>query len=397
VPAVPAKLEAPVVVIHKSSNLKPQIDPMPGQATLLDDRPTSNIAHVSKSPTKPGGLRRAIRGAVDRLPPPRNDAALRLLRAGRDLVKGRLPGSPFGSGVGPPLVRPPQFTEAEMDGWVLPPLSEGHDVLTKELYDTGATVPRYDIELLETLNKEYETRPIVPSPPSFAAPDRIAVARTRIKWAQQLVEVRGKTTLEIGCSNGYESWILAHNLGCDAYGVDVNARGAWGDLSGDRVHFECADLAVKNPFPANKFDVVLSYVVWEHVTHPRKLLQETFQVLKPGGLAWIRANLYCGPQASHRYREIFFPWPHLLFSEDVIRDWDEKHGRGRKGPAWVNRLTWDNYERYIGEIGFTLRHIQFQEANWDEEFYRRFEDVLGRWPIRDLKRDFFLAVLQKPT
>ena len=119
-------------------------------------------------------------------------------------------------------------------------------------------------------------------------------------------------------------------------------------------------------------------------------------MLKPGGLAWIRANLFCGPQASHRYREINFPWPHLLFSEDVIRDWDVKHGRGPKGPAWVNRLTWDNYQRHIDEIGFRLRHVQFQEAEWDEEFYQRFEDILGRYAKRDLKRDYFLAVLEKP-
>lgn len=344
-----------------------------------------------------------MRDAVLRLPPPRDEAALRLLRAGRDLLKGqdepRRPPSQsrggFPARIGPPLKKPPQLTGVE--DWVLPPVSDGHDVLTEVLYDTGAKPQRFDVELLEALNAEYESKPIVPKPPSYVATDRIATARKRLKWAQQLVDLRGKTTLEIGCSNGYESWLLAHNLGCDAYGVDVNARGAWKDLQGDRVHFTCADMAVNNPFEANTFDVVLSYVVWEHVVHPRALLQATYDVLKPGGLAWIRANLFCGPQASHRYREVYFPWPHLLFSEDVIRDWDVKHGRGPKGPAWVNRLTWDNYERYISEIGFRLRHVHFQEAEWDEEFYRRFEDMLGRYPKRDLKRDFFLAVLEKPA
>jgi hypothetical protein len=119
-------------------------------------------------------------------------------------------------------------------------------------------------------------------------------------------------------------------------------------------------------------------------------------VLKPGGLAWLHVNLYAGPKASHRYRQIFFPWPHLLFSDDVIREWDARHGRETRGSSWVNQLSWSQYERYLGEIGFRLRQLSFDEASWDEEFYRRFEDVLGRIPIRDLKRDFFTAVLQKP-
>jgi SAM-dependent methyltransferase len=360
-------------------------------------------------------IRRALARAVRLLPPPRDEAAMRLLYAVNDLIRGRAPASrqvPDGSAeparpeeaapvpgghiapAGPPLERPPGL--GDTSAWASPPISHGHDVLTKVLYNTGAAPQRYDVELLEALNQEYAGKPIVPAPPSYAPGDRIAVARQRIGWVQQLVDLRGKTTLEIGCSNGYEAWLLAHNLACDAHGVDVNARGAWADLEGDRVHFECADLAVKNPYPPEMFDVIYSFVVWEHVTHPGKLLRETYSMLKPGGFAWIRANLFCGPQASHRYREISFPWPHLLFSEDVIRDWDAKNGRGPKGPAWVNRLTWDNYLRLISEIGFALRHVHFQEADWDEEFYQRFEDILGRYPKRDLKRDFFLAVLEKP-
>jgi SAM-dependent methyltransferase len=152
-----------------------------------------------------------------------------------------------------------------------------------------------------------------------------------------------------------------------------------------------------NPYADNSFDVIYSLVVWEHVVHPRALLQETYNMLKPGGLAWIRANLFLGPQASHRYREVNFPWPHLLFSEDVFRDWDQMHGRRPLGPAWVNRLTWDNYERYIEEIGFRIRYLRFDKCEWDEEFYLRFEDMLGRYPRRDLERDYFRVVLEKPV
>lgn len=82
--------------------------------------------------------------------------------------------------------------------------------------------------------------------------------------------------------------------------------------------------------------------------------------------------------------------------DDVIREWDEIHGRSPQGSSWVNKLSWYHYERYIYHVGYRFRRLQFQDADWDEEFYQRFEDVLGRIPRSDLKRDYFLAVLEKP-
>lgn len=345
-------------------------------------------------------MRRAARKAVRGLPAPRDEAAVRVAHAARDLLTGRAAPQPPKPAKAKRNVSAPRLrrkpSPIDTSDWVAPPISSGHDVLTRVLYDTGATPPTFDIELFEQLNAEYADKPIIAKPTSLVASDRIEAASRRIAWADRRMDLANKTTLEIGCSNGYETWLLAHNMGCDAYGVDVNARGAWDDLQGDKVHFECTDLTVDNPFENDKFDAILSYAVWEHVTHPRALLQETFNVLKPGGRAWIRANLYCGPQASHRYRDINFPWPHLLFSEDVIREWDVKHGRAPRGPSWVNRLTWDNYKAYVDEIGFELKHLDFQTPTWDEEFYQRFENMLGRWPKRDLNRDFVLMIIEKP-
>ena len=52
---------------------------------------------------------------------------------------------------------------------------------------------------------------------------------------------------------------------------------------------------------------------------------------------------------------------------------------------------------YFEQIGYRLRSVQIQHADWDEDFYRRFEDVLGRIPRSDLRRDYFTAVLEKPV
>jgi SAM-dependent methyltransferase len=343
-----------------------------------------------------GGISRRFAAGASKLPAPRDESARRMLIAARDLVQGREPKSPaFGSDYSGDLPKPAPFHD--LARWVQPPVIERPNDVVQNRFETGSTAERFDVDLVDALNDEYASKRIVTRAPSFVVEDRMDVARKRMAWLQQRVDLRGKTTLEIGCHTGYEAWMLAHNAGCDAYGIDVQQRKTWDVLRGDRVHYECADMALENPFPKNKFDVIYSFQVWEHVVHPHALLQAAYDSLKPGGIAWIRANLFHGVKASHRYRDLYFPWPHLLFSEDVLRDWDVRHGRAPAGPTWVNRLNWDNYERSIRDIGFRFRSLSFTKSPWDEPFYRRFEDMLGRYPRRDLERDYFLAILQKPA
>jgi cyclopropane fatty-acyl-phospholipid synthase-like methyltransferase len=361
-------------------------------------------------------LKRGVRRAAKVLPPPRDQAVLRLLRATYDLMTGQKapparrgannpPQTPgrkpdarrkgFGTVPGPRL---PSVARVAADApWSDPPHSE-RTGLSRSIYDPGSSSrPVFDIALLEELNEEYRNRPIVPAPRAWTSEALGAAAKNRVLWAHHTVDLKDKTVLEVGCGNGYEVWSMAHNLGADAHGVDVIQPSCWEDLEGERVQLRCVDLTVDNPFTENTFDRIVSYTVWEHVRHPHKLLEETYRILKPGGLQWLRANLWAGPRASHRYRDIYFPWPHHLFSDDVIAEWNVQHGREPRGSAWVNKLTWNHYERYIHDIGYRLRQLSFTEAEWDEDFYQRFEDVLGRIPRWDLKRDFFTAVLEKPA
>ena len=375
-------------------------------------------AHPVRRPLR-RAVHRAVRRAVRQLPAPRDEAALALLRSARDLVTGRAPATlrentavgagpaknrARGSGVtdlgyrlplGPRLPASPEVPDIVT--WQVPPPSPDTGRVRHRGYDTGVGATRYDIELLEELNAEYADKPLVPKPRSYDADQMALASARRVRWVHRHVDLLDKKVLEIGCGNGYELWSMAHNLGCDAYGVDVNEIGPWKQLAGDRVHYTQADLTQQQPFEYGTFDRIVSFTVWEHVTHPYALLDEAYKLLKPGGRAWIQANLYAGPKASHRYREIFFPWPHLLFTDEVVREWDVKHGRAPKGLSWVNRLSWEHYARHIARLGFRLRRLDFSQSPWDEDFYRRFEDVLGRFPAQDLVRDFFTAVLEKPA
>lgn len=282
--------------------------------------------------------------------------------------------------------------------WATPPRIEAPGDIVGSRYPAEPPDPVYDIDLFESLNREYADRPLVPDPlkPRYDDESLTERAGGRLTSVQASIDLRGKRVLEFGCGSGFETWLLSHTLGADAWGVDIVERVAWKTLADDRTHLVLADLAVDRPFPENHFDRVISFYVFEHVVHPYAALAEIFRILKPGGLAWIAANLHRGPMASHRYREINFPFPHLLFSDDVFREFYRRRDMPELGAAWVNRLTWAEYEDHFARIGFAVRGKTFREAPLDEAFYARFESILGRYPRTDLQRDFFRVILEKP-
>jgi ubiquinone/menaquinone biosynthesis C-methylase UbiE len=281
--------------------------------------------------------------------------------------------------------------------WPAPPRVPGEPFeIVRTRHPEDGACPPFDIDLFERLNAEYAARPLVPSPLEYDDEAMADRARERLAWVHKTIDLRGKRVLEFGCGGGFEVWLLAHHYGADAWGVDINERVAWKTLSDDRTHLVLADLAMDRPFPENHFDRVFSFYVFEHVTHPYAALAEIFRILKPGGLAWIAANLHRGPMASHRYKEVSFPFPHLLFTDDVFREFYRRQDLPVLEAAWVNRLTWAEYENHFARIGFRVRRATFRETPLDEEFYARFESILGRYPRTDLERDFFQVVLEKP-
>ena len=281
------------------------------------------------------------------------------------------------------------------DDWPEPPEID-RPFASQETHDRPPPT-RYDVALFEALNAEYADHPVAPVAPRYDALSLAERSRRRIQVVHDHLDLRGKTVLEIGCGAGFEMWYLAHFLGCDAWGIDISPRRSWPHLVGDRVHLVAGDVAAGDILPADTFDRVMSFTVWEHITRPLEAIVELARVMKPGGYAWIRANLYRGPTASHRTRDIAFPFPHLLFSDDVIDEALRKAGKHGGGAAWVNRLTWEQYEAAFLGAGLVIRALSFTRYPLDEDFYRRFEDVLGRYPKVDLERGFFQVVLEKPV
>ena len=263
-----------------------------------------------------------------------------------------------------------------------------------------APVVRYDLELFKQLQDEYRDRPIVPKPQGLDGGSMLDTARRRVTTLDARVGLRGKRVLEVGCGRSHTLQVLADEWGCDVVGVDVLRRPEWAGRPDLQLHEH--DIATgKNEF-LGTFDRIISFAVWEHIRSPFHALQAAKDLLRPDGQMYINANLYRGPKASHRYREVYFPWPHLLFPDEVIADyyaWLVETGQRRagetahRGATWVNKLTAAQYLTYFDLLGFEVQKLWWSKMPIDEEFYLRFEDVLGRYPRYDLERDFLYAIV----
>lgn len=105
------------------------------------------------------------------------------------------------------------------------------------------------------------------------------------KYKFALKFCKGKDVLEIGCGSGYGSKYLAENGVKKITGYDVDTQAinfAVKNSSHDNINFLKGD--VQTLRLKDRYDVVLSFEVIEHLKRPEKLLELSKKVLRKGGI-----------------------------------------------------------------------------------------------------------------
>lgn len=115
---------------------------------------------------------------------------------------------------------------------------------------------------------------------------------------------RNKNVLDLGCNTGYGTKIVS-NYCNEIIGVDVSpkaistARKLYGE-SGMKF---CLIDGNRLPFKDNKFDLIISFQVIEHIVNLKKYIFELKRVFSPHGVA-----LFTTPNSLHRLYPGMKPW-----------------------------------------------------------------------------------------
>jgi len=112
-------------------------------------------------------------------------------------------------------------------------------------------------------------------------------------WAgKTAAALNPKSILDVGCGDGHMLAQYFKKMPAEYYGVEgAPEHMAKAEQRGMKV--ASFDLNGRWPYPDNKFDVVFSSQVIEHIHNTRLFVEEIFRVLKPGGTAIVTTENLC--------------------------------------------------------------------------------------------------------
>jgi SAM-dependent methyltransferase len=105
------------------------------------------------------------------------------------------------------------------------------------------------------------------------------------------IEPRSTRLLDIGCSTGILTRHYAEFFG-SVVGIDIDDGAVeWASQhrAADNVAYRIGD-SMEIPFVTGEFDLVTCTHIYEHVPDARRMLDEIFRVLRPGGICYFAAE-----------------------------------------------------------------------------------------------------------
>lgn len=127
-----------------------------------------------------------------------------------------------------------------------------------------------------------------------------------LEFADRLAIGAGSEVLEVGSGSGGPAVYLGLVRGCSITGVDINEHGVRNAVAlaqargvADRVQFRAVDASRPLPFPAGRFDAVLSNDAMCHIRERLTVLRDWHRVLRPGGRALFTDAMVLTGIVSH--------------------------------------------------------------------------------------------------
>ena len=192
-------------------------------------------------------------------------------------------------------------------------------------------------------------------------------------------EITDKTVLDVGCGRGYEVIGAMARGAARAIGADIRPVYGEGKKLAKKLSLENKVSFTTTPIrelEPRVVDVALSQNSFEHFSDPGKVLDDVFQVLKPGGKFVITFSPpWLNPYGVHLDFMVRYPWAHLLFSEKTILEVRKLYrSDGAESYADVegglNKMTIRKFTRLIEASPFELERLVVTPMKIVPNFFR---------------------------
>ncbi len=134
------------------------------------------------------------------------------------------------------------------------------------------------------------------------------------------VVIENQDVLDFGCGSGLYS-VEYLRLGAKTVtGVDILQKSLDMALARSKDPRLSFILSSKDHIPLKdqSIDVVISYDVFEHVSHLDLILEELYRILRAGGKVLIGTWGWYHPFAPHLFSAMPVPWAHVMFGERAL-------------------------------------------------------------------------------
>ena len=191
------------------------------------------------------------------------------------------------------------------------------------------------------------------------------------RFEQEEPSFNGKVIVDYGSGFGYDSLFMLESGASHVYCLEVTedrlkscshmhlSHGYHNATYIDNNNVE----KLKDKIGTNKIDIIVCRDVMEHVPVPKVVLKSMYDILKPGGIAYIGFSpLYKSPFGPHISSYCKMPYVHIIFSEKTIIKVLKKlyglpptvHGYLDIPGSGVNKLSYFEYIDYLNRFDWSI-------------------------------------------
>jgi ubiquinone/menaquinone biosynthesis C-methylase UbiE len=175
-------------------------------------------------------------------------------------------------------------------------------------------------------------------------------------------DVRGKRVLELGPGHTFEVMKKAKENGASEVTIlDIEKY-----IADDMVREHGIEYVIYDgssmPFEQNRFDIICSHTVFEHLRHPAVTVSEVFRVTKPGGVGIHLIDLQDhfftmgdNPNIFNCMRYSDALWRAMTYNRST----------------WVNRLRYSDWINLFEETGFNVERAEQNSSPCMKQLYDR--------------------------